>query len=48
MQINKILLTSDRLEQFSSIFVYTQFSTESNHYEMKLHFQSLIFSLNIS
>ena len=33
MQVNKILLTRDRPEQFSSFF--TQFSMQSNHYEMK-------------
>ena len=43
MQVNKILLTRDRPEQFlfSSC---TQFSMESNHYKMKPRFQSLSFS----
>ena len=43
MQVNKILLTRDRPEQFPSFFG-TQFSKESNHYEMELLFQSLSFS----
>ena len=47
MHVNKILLTHNRPEQFPSFFS-TQFSMESNHYEMKPHFQSLSFSLKIS
>ena len=43
MQVNRILLTRDRPEQFSSFFC-TQFSMESNHYEMKPRFQSLSFA----
>ena len=34
MQVNKILLTRDRPEQFPSFFCM-QFSMESNHYEKK-------------
>ena len=41
MQVNKILLTRDRSEQFP--LFCTQFSMESNHYEIKLRFQSLSF-----
>ena len=48
MQVNKILLTRDRPEQFPLIFFYMQFSMESNHYEMKRRYQSLSFSWNIS
>ena len=39
-------ITRNRPEQFSSFVV--QFSMKSNHYEMKLSFQSLSFSLKFS
>ena len=42
MQVNKILLTSARPEQYLSFC--TQFSMESNHDDMKPRFQSLSFS----
>ena len=42
-QVNKILLTRDRPEQFPSFFCM-QFSMESNHCKMKPHSQSLSFS----
>ena len=45
MQVNKILLTLDRPEKFPFC---TQFSVESNDYEMKPRFQSLSSSLKIS
>ena len=41
MQVNKILLTRNRPEQFSLFLM--QFSVESNHYEMKPRFQSYHF-----
>ena len=43
MQVNKTLLSHDRLEQFPSFFC-RRFPMESNYYELKPRFKSLSFS----
>ena len=46
-QANQILLSRNRPKQ-SPYFFRTHFQMESNYFEMKLHFQTSSFSLDIS